>query len=174
MEEVWKDIKGYEGLYQVSNTGRVKRIGKYKNQFNAEWESNRCLKMGKDKDGYNLVHLSKNGTVKCKKVHRLVAEAFIKNPKNYEMINHKNEIKDDNRVENLEWCDVTYNNNYKSARTRKYKKVEMLSLDGKILKEYESILKASIENNLDKSHIVKCCKGKIKTTGGYKWRYKED
>ena len=174
MKEIWKDIKGYEGLYQVSNLGRVKRIGKYKNQFNTEWESNKHLKMNKDRDGYCLVHLSNDGIVKCKKVHRLVAEIFIENPKNYEMINHKNEIKDDNRVENLEWCDVTYNNNYKSALTRKYKKVEMLNQQGIVLKEYKSILQASVENNLDKSHIVKCCKGKIKTTGGYKWRYKED
>lgn len=172
MEEIWKDIKGYEGLYQVSNFGRVKRIVEYKNRFKEHNE--RILKLNKDKDGYCLVHLCKNGIAKCKKVHRLVAEAFIENPKNYEMINHKNEIKNDNRIENLEWCNVTYNNNYKSALTRKYKKVEMLNLEGIVLREYESILQASIENNLDKSHIVKCCKGKIKTTGGYKWRYKED
>lgn len=171
MKEVWKDIKGYEGIYQVSNLGRVKRIGVYKNQFK-EWGSNRILKYATDKEGYLQVALSSNGKSHTFKVHRLVSIAFIPNPKNLPQINHKNEIKSDNRVDNLEWCSPSYNVNYGTRNEKQFKKIEQLNKGGKIVKEWNSIKEASDSLNIDASHIVKCCKGKIKTAYGFVWRYK--
>lgn len=112
--EIWKDIAGWEGLYQVSNCGRVRSVkrtvwdnrGYYKNV------PEKILKAGKTKNGYMLVVLIKDGVGKSHKVHQLVAKAFIPNPSNLPIINHKNEIKSDNRVENIEWCSYSYNNSY--------------------------------------------------------------
>lgn len=102
--EIWKDIEGYEGLYEVSNLGKVRsyHTGKVKE-----------LKQVKDKGGYLLVNLHKDGKIKRYLVHRLVAKAFLGDWSMwFPQINHKNEIKTDNSVENLEWCDGKYNINY--------------------------------------------------------------
>ena len=103
--EVWRPVRGYEGLYEVSNYGRVKSLKR-----NTAHE--RIMKPIKDSYGYLIVCLNKNGKQTNKKIHRLVAEAFIPNPNNLPQVNHKNEIKTDNRVENLEWCDNKYNTRY--------------------------------------------------------------
>lgn len=105
--EVWKYIKGYEGLYQISNLGRVKSL-----------KRNILLKKKKEKTGYNSVYLFKNGIGKYWRVHRLVCVSFIPNPNNYPIINHINGIKDDNKLDNLEWCTVSYNT--KDAYDKKY------------------------------------------------------
>ena len=110
MEEIWKDISGYEGLYQVSNFGNVKslnwrRTGKPKNLY-----------LKAHNRGYLQVELAKNGVKKSFMVHRLVAEAFIKNPNGFPVINHKDEDKANNSVENLEWCDNRYNKTYSSGK----------------------------------------------------------
>ena len=117
--EIWRDIKGYEGLYQVSNLGRVKNKRR-----------NKLLKLQLQKDGYLRVGLyDKNLKWSCKKVHRLVAEAFISNPSNLEYVNHKDEDKSNNDASNLEWCTRHYNNSYGTRGERisktmleKYKK----------------------------------------------------
>lgn len=113
MEE-WRDIKGYEGIYQVSNLGRVKSLG------NGKKRKEKILKQqktGRWKNYYKVI-LFKNGIPKTKKIHRLVAEAFIPNPNNYPCVNHKDENPSNNFVENLEWCSYEYNNNYGTKNKR--------------------------------------------------------
>jgi hypothetical protein len=122
--ERWKDIKGFEGLYQISDKGNVKRI---EHKANSSWGGIRIypekLKVqGYDKDGYRTVMLYKGRYKKLCKVHRLVAEAFIENPDSLPQINHKDEDKQNNTVSNLEWCDCKYNNNYGTKNKRASKK----------------------------------------------------
>lgn len=108
MMEEWRAVPGYEGLYEVSNTGNVKSLIK-----------NNIIKSFINKKGYRLVSLSKNGIIKKFSVHRLAAQAFIPNPDNLPMVNHKDEDKTNNSVDNLEWCDAKYNNNYGTANIRR-------------------------------------------------------
>lgn len=110
--EEWKDIKGYEGIYQISNMGRVKSLS------NGKYKKEKIRKYRKDKDGYLQLNLHKNNVMTTFKVHRLVAEAFIPNPHNLPQVNHKDEDKTNNRVDNLEWCTVEYNNNYGTRNKR--------------------------------------------------------
>ena len=117
MREIWKDVKGYEGLYQVSNLGRVKRL-RFINRH-LDFKQEKILKPYKDGgDYYFVIGLHKNGKKKYKAIHRLVAEAFIPNPNNYPIVNHKDENKENNYVDNLEWCTHKYNSNYGNARTK--------------------------------------------------------
>lgn len=113
MEE-WKNVIGYEGLYEVSNTGQVRSLDRYVKYSNGRihLHKGKVLSSGKDKYGYLAVCLSCNGKQKIIKIHRLVAEAFIPNPNNLPQVNHKDEVKTNNRVDNLEWCDHKYNVNY--------------------------------------------------------------
>ena len=110
MEE-WRDIEGYEGLYQISSLGRVK-------SFPRPTTPGGILKTIKRKDGYCSIKLSKNGKVKKVLVHRLVAKAFIPNTNNLPIINHKDENPLNNNVDNLEWCDNKYNGNYGTVKER--------------------------------------------------------
>ena len=112
MKETWKDIEGYEGLYQVSNLGKVKSLN-----YNKTSES-KLLKLQKNSNGYTRVVLYKNRKPKVCLVHRLVAQAFIPNPNNLPQINHKDEDKANNSVDNLEWCTYLYNNTYGTAIER--------------------------------------------------------
>ena len=108
-KEIWKDIKGFEGHYQVSNFGRVKSI---------KFRKERILKPANNGCGYLYVNLSKNGKYNIYLIHRLVALIFISNPNNLPEINHRDEDKTNNKVENLEWCDRKYNMNY-GTRTQR-------------------------------------------------------
>ena len=98
--EIWKDIEGYEGLYEISNLARIRRINK---------NGIRIKKKVLDKDGYECINLSKDKIIKGYKVHRLIAMHFIDNPNNLPEVNHENGIKNDNRISNLIWCDRSYN-----------------------------------------------------------------
>lgn len=150
MNEEWRDIEGYEGLYQVSNLGRVKSLRDKNNK-----ERELILKPKIMRNGYLKVDLCKNGKQKTFTVHRLVATVFISNPKNFPVVNHKDENKLNNNVSNLEWCTVLYNNCYGT----RLKKVKCITT-GEI---FDSITEASKKYKCSPSHIVENCKGKIKS-----------
>lgn len=133
MEEIWKDIVGYEGFYQVSNLGRVKSLDRYIEVTNKRGTSYRrpikgkLLSLNSADDDYISVALNKDNTSVFYSVHRLVAQAFIPNPDNLPMINHKDESRTNNCVDNLEWCTAKYNSNYGTRCERLSK-----SLSGRI------------------------------------------
>lgn len=116
--EEWKDIKGYEGLYQVSNLGRVRSLSRYVKHRTIYILKGKLLKQRTRGKGYLAVTLCKNSKLKHYYVHRLVAEAFIPNPNNLPQVNHKDENKSNNCVDNLEWCDDKYNTNYGTRNER--------------------------------------------------------
>lgn len=120
MKEIWKDIKGYEGLYQISNLGRIKSLErKIIRQHSTTMLLKEKILKQQNMNGYKIVRLSKNNTIKQYLVHRLVAVAFIKNPNNYKEINHKDEDKSNNKLDNLEWCSHNYNINYGTGNERR-------------------------------------------------------
>lgn len=189
MKEIWKDIKGYEGLYKISNYGRIKTIPRYTNNQNSYKEI--ILKYTNDGKGYQQVILTKNRKRKGYKVHRLVAENFLdknnfkpmlcedraKIDLNKLEVNHKNEFnKEDNSINNLEWCTKLYNCNYgtRNKRVNKGKPIYQLDLEEKIIREWDTIKQASEKLNIQKVCIASCCRKKQKTAGGYKWKYKEE
>ena len=153
--EEFRDIPGYEGMYEVSNLGRIRRNGK-------------ILKPSKSNWGYLKLVLFKNGTRKTVLVHRLVAYAFIPNPQNLPQINHKDEDKTNNSVDNLEWCDNKYNANYSHS-----KPVLQYDKTGNFIREWPSARKVEEETGIYNSNISQCCLGKrYKTVGGFVWKYK--
>ena len=167
-KEIWRAIKGYEDLYEVSNFGRVKSLFRYK----------KVLKPIKDTNGYLKVNLYKNGSHKFVNIHKLVANAFIDNPNNFKYINHKDEDKTNNRVDNLEWCSFYYNLLYGTRLERIAKKnnkpILQFDLNGNFIKEYESITQASKELNIKLDYISSCCLGRRKTSKGYIFKFKND
>lgn len=183
MEEIWKDIKGYEGLYQISNFGRVKSLNHLK-RLGAKTilHKGKILKQQIIKtNGYFSVALSKKSKVKRYLVHRLVAQAFVENLKNYNVINHKDENKLNNNATNLEWCSYNYNNNYgnhgqKISKTRNFnknKKVYQYDLNGNLINIFKSSLEAKRFFKIKNNSITRCCRNLQKTAGGFIWKYKE-
>lgn len=117
--EQWKPILGYEGLYEVSSLGRVRSLPRWHNtRITGYIDKGRMLKPRFDSYGYQMVMLCKNKIQKNYLIHKLVAKAFIDNPNNYDSINHKDEDKTNNCVDNLEWCTRYYNNNYGTRNKR--------------------------------------------------------
>ncbi len=168
-KRIWKDIKDYEGIYQVSNDGKVKSLERINS--NNCWVKEKILKQTIDPKGYQRVMLSKNGKKENARVHRLVAEEFIPNPNNYPQINHKDENKTNNHVSNLEWCNEKYNINYGTGKERRSRKVICITT-GKV---YNSIKEATEFHNIsDKSGITKACQGKRNTCYGLKWMYYDE
>lgn len=175
-QEIWKDISGFDGKYRVSNLGRVMTLWGTK-------KANNILKITQFSNGYSRVVLYKDGKGYEKLVHRLVAEAFIPNPNNYPCVNHKNENKTDNRVENLEWCTYGYNNSYngKAQRVKKIQRdkgciyggrpVFQMTLDGEIINRFETISEAKRQTGI--TAIDHCCRNtpRFQTAGGFKWKY---
>lgn len=180
--EIWKDIEGYENLYQVSNLGRIRSCGRIcKTKGNSTQEKKaKVLVQEITIHGYCRVRLyDNNGKSKHYATHRLVAAAFIDETDRTKQINHKNEIKTDNRVENLEYCTQKENCNYgtRNIRISKInsdnniwaKAVIQKDKNGQIIKRYPSRLEASRVTGIDTGHIAKCCIGKRKSAGGYVW-----
>ncbi len=166
MEEIWKAVVGYEGLYEVSDNGKVKSLRK------------NHLMTPTITRGYAYLKLrDRQGNDKSFPVHRLVAIAFIPNPNDYKCVNHIDENKLNNNVDNLEWCTLSYNFNYGTARARQGlslgKPVEQLAPDGFVIARYCSAEYAGKINRIDPSSIHKCCKKKRDSAGGYNWRYSD-
>lgn len=157
--EIWKDIKDYEGLYQISNYGRVKSLS------NSQKRKEKILKP-EIRTGYYSINLCKNGNQKNTRIHRLVAEAFIPNPDNLLCVNHKDENKLNNKVENLEWCTHLYNYHYSKDP------LEVYCLD--LNKHFVSATEASTYTGICRSSIVKACRDQLHSAGGMLWCYSRD
>ena len=185
-DEIWKDIKGYEGLYQASTLGEIRRIESVvvdKNKKRIRTFKNKKIKQILRKDGYYFVNLSKNGKVKTAKVHRLIAETFLKNDVNYNIINHKDGNKINNNVTNLEWCTCSHNtkeayrlglrkpNILKEALNGRSKPVLQYDTSKNFIKKWSCIKEASKKLKIKDSNISLVCKGKRKTARGYIWKY---
>ena len=173
-EELWKDIEGYNGKYQISNKGRLKSF--------AQDSTNGKIKYGNKtlKGYYDFVLYDDNGNKSTCAVHRLVALAFIPNPNNYPQINHKDENKANNSVENLEWCTNDYNSHYgtKIQRTRESNlcckttslKVYSVDKNGDV-QYFNSIGEAERQTGVSHSNIVRNLKGRSHYCGNRKWYY---
>lgn len=179
MDEVWKQVKGYEGLYEVSNMGRIKSLPKTLKgrEGSVRISKETILKQANHPSGYLSVVLCKNEVHKTTLVHRIVAETFIENPKAYPQVNHKNENKKDNRADNLEWCSPNYNLCYGTRMERKAKstgkEVCQFDLDGNFIKSFASIVEAANAVGGQKAPISNCCLGRSHSSYGYKWSFKE-
>jgi hypothetical protein len=175
MEE-WKDIDGFEGLYQVSNIGRVRSLN---HETNGKKYIGKVLST-KVTSGYPTVLLSNGAKKTLCRVHRLVARTFIENPTKLPEVNHLDGNKNNNCVENLEWCTSRENKIHawvtgltKAPPPEKPRMVEQYN-NNVLIAVYKSIDIASILLDISSEDICKCCKGKRKSAGGYQWKYKEE
>ena len=173
--EKWKDINGFEGLYQVSNLGNIKGL-----------KSGKILNKRFDSNGYIIASLSKEGRQKNYLVHRIVALTFIPNPENKPLVNHRDGNKGNNSCNNLEWSTYSENNRHaydiglkkvsnktiKSLIERKRKEVCQIDIcTGETINVWESTREASRQLNISQSSISQCCNGIRNTCGGFKWKY---
>ena len=179
--EEWRPIRGFEGLYEVSNLGRVRSLDGWR-----DWTT-RCGNPGKrfyrgriiipqlKNSGYLFIMLHDHDTYRIATIHRLVAETFVPNPDNFNVVNHKDENKLNNAASNLEWCTYSYNVNYGTTIKRnraghKSKPVEQLTLDGTVIARFEGIHEAARMTGLRRCEIGRCIKKSTSTTRGYRWR----
>lgn len=173
MKEIWKDVKGYEGLYQVSNFGNVKSFPR-----NGTIKKERILKQIVDSNDYLIVGLHKNNKSKKVCVHWLVANAFIPKKENDEVINHINGNKFDNSLKNLERCTQKHNvrESYRIGLEKPYneKIVLQYDLNGNFIKEWKSACEAERQLKISQANISACCRNVRKTTGKCIWRFKEE
>lgn len=188
MEEIWKWIDGYKNMYQVSNLGRVRSVDRY---VYCEVSPNKLqhlfgkvLKIRTDKKGYAVVCLSKEGKQKVGKVHRLVAQTFIPNPLDLPQVNHKDGCKTNNCVDNLEWCDNSYNQKHawefglqpsyeeSNGRGRPARAVAMLDLNtGEVLRTFETLASVKRETGINQFNVRSVCLGLRNHAGGYDWKF---
>ena len=191
MKEIWKDIEGYEGLYQISNLGKVRSLDRFivKKNGSIQKYKGRILLASDDMHGYDHVSLSKGSSVKKKKIYRLVAETFIENPDKLKVVNHIDGNKSNNCVSNLEWCSSAVNNKHawetglKKSSNKQKEKASMFIKLGKnkkrhiICKEtgvvFDSIRKAEKEMNINHSRICTVLSGKQESVKGFHFEYIE-
>lgn len=188
-EEIWKDVVGYEGLYQVSNLGRVKHLYcvVITHSGLTRTINERVVKPRLQKNGYLVVDLYKNNKRKESLLHRVVLEAFLPNPDNLPFVNHKDSNRQNCKVENLEWCTASYNTKYSYGNNNRRDKmnwkhgkdnanskaVYAIDKDGNTVFRFDCIMDAERETGILNSNIVACLKGRHKTAGGYIWIYAE-
>ena len=162
---MWKAINGYEGIYEINHLGEVRRV-----------DTGNILKGYIGADGYRRVGLTVSGKSKPFLLHRLIATAFIPNPNNYPCVNHKDEIKSNNSIDNLEWCTYKYNLNFgtRNARANQSRKKPILqfSKSGEFIREWDSVTDLKNITGMDITHVSSCCRGTRKTANGYRWQYK--
>jgi len=188
MEEIWKDVVGYEGFYEVSNFGSIRRLAiKHRRYCARKHEDPKTLTQWKV-NHYPTVSLNNGVKKQLLSVHRIVATAFIPNPNKLPEVNHKDETRDNNHVGNLEWCTRKYNINYgtciarsvahkdfkdiaiKSAMTQTHGPVDQYTLDGKHVKTWISTNEPKRLLGYNQGHIWECCNGKRKQAHGYIWQ----
>jgi len=173
--EIWKDIEGFEN-YQVSNEGRVKSLERRVNFKNTtRLVKEKILKLANNGSGYLFVQLWKNKKPTNKLIHRLVAEVFIDNPTNLPQVNHKDENKHNNKVENLEWCSSKYNMNYGTAISRRIEKQSVQvdqfdAITGEFIRRWSSTNECG-RNGYSQSTVSQCCNGLRKQHKGYRWSF---
>ena len=180
--EIWKDVKGYEGFYKVSNLGRVKSIAR-------NGTAGGLMSLNINRSGYIYVGLRKSNVQKYQLVHRLVGLAFIPLVDGKEMINHIDGNKSNNNLKNLEWVNNSENRKHAFANNlqkvnldkahevaweNQKRKVKQFSLDGKFVSEFLSIQEAAIKNGIGRTGISQCLSGRYKQSGGFMWKYSED
>lgn len=180
LKEQWKPVKGYEGYYEVSNTGKIRSLDRCVTiRGNViQHRKGKLISSHINKRGYVEVNISKHAKNATLKLHRLVAQAFIPNPFHYPQVNHKDENKQNNCVDNLEWCTNHYNSHYgtrsqrqaKSLTNGKTSKSVKQMLNGKVIKIWPSMAEAD-RHGFCQGNVSKCCRGKIKTAYGYQWQY---
>lgn len=178
--EIWKDIQGYEGNYQVSSKGNVRSLDRYiECRGKYRFQKGKTLKPYINKSGYRQVTLYDKNGYKLHRINRLVAQSFIPNPNNLPQVNHKDEVKTNDCVNNLEWCTCLYNLTYNDLHHRrnnmnnkKSKQVVQIK-EGKVIATYPSINEAARALKCNSGNIVRCCKREKKTAYGYQWKYAE-
>lgn len=177
--EIWRDVVGYEDTHQVSNLGRVRVKERVINTSTGKRKyKSKLLNIQTSVGGYKFVILIVNNNRKTAYIHRLIAEAFIPNPDNLPCVNHKDEDKSNNIVDNLEWCTVAYNNTY-GTRLEKVSKTSskaiiQYSLDDKFIRIWDSAHEVARVLGYNQGNICNCCNNKLKTAHKFKWRYVED
>lgn len=178
MEEVWKDVLGYEGYYQVSNLGRYRSLDRHANVGGGgrRLVKGRIMKSVKCQNGYQEATFHVGGKRTARLLHRVVATAFIPNPENLPEINHKDEDITNNCVDNLEWCTSKYNANYGSRNIRMMENrvlvpVIQKDLSGNVIKRWECMTRACESVGADISSMIRVCKGRQHTCRGFIWEY---
>ena len=189
MNEIWKAVEGYEGIYEVSNLGRVRSLDRYvpalcnrNGEIRNYLRRGKVLKQRKVFGGYMVVSftVSETGTHENRFVHRLVAQAFVPGYREDLDVNHKDEDKTNNRADNLEWVTRQENVNYGTGKWRRHKynarKVQQLTMDGKPVATFPTIAEAARQTGIDQSNIGCCLRGKRGQyqAGGYRWKYLEE
>lgn len=171
--ENWKKIEGYNGRYEVSDKGNVRSIDMF---IGTHVYKGKVLCPHKKKNGYLEIGLTYKGKRKYELIHRIVAKAFISNPDRLPCVNHKDEMKTNNSVTNLEWCDYRYNSTYGTRIERSFlkqrKKIIQYTREGHVVCEYVSIQEAGRKTKISAGHICHACKGIRPMAGGYIWKYK--